>query len=72
MTPRKKKDGRGGPRPGSGRPRNADGKIHRTGVTIAVYFPLAVAARIRAAAVASEKSVSAWITEIISAHLDRE
>lgn len=70
--PRKKKDGRGGPRPGSGRPRNADGKIHRTGVTIAVYFPLAIAARIRAAAVASGKSVSAWVTEIVTAYLDRE
>ena len=64
-----KKDGRGGPRPGAGRPRNPDGKIHRAGVTVAVCLPPSLVDLVRAAAARNGQSVSAWVRDALEARL---
>jgi len=66
-----KKDGRGGPRPGAGRPRNADGKIHRRGVTVAVCLPPALVDLVRASAARNGQSVSAWVRDALEDRLDK-
>lgn len=66
-----KKDGRGGPRPGAGRPRNADGKIHRRGVTVAVCLPPALVDLVRASAARNGQSVSAWVRDALEERLER-
>lgn len=66
-----KKDGRGGPRPGAGRPRNADGKIHRRGVTVAVCLPPALVDLVRASAARNGQSVSAWVRAALEDRLNK-
>lgn len=56
-----KKTGRGGPRPGSGRPKSADG------VTIAVYLPTRTAEETRRHAADRGESVSQYVTEALDA-----
>lgn len=55
-----KKTGRGGPRPGSGRPKSADG------VTIAVYLPTRTAEETRRHAADRGESVSQYVTEALN------
>ncbi len=69
MTTAPKKDGRGGPRPGAGRPRNPDGKIHRAGVTVAVCLPPELVALVRTTAARNGQSVSAWVRDALEARL---
>lgn len=64
-----KKDGRGGPRPGAGRPRNPDGKIHRAGVTVAVCLPPELVTLVRTTAARNGQSVSAWVRDALEARL---
>lgn len=61
-----KKDRRGGPRPGAGRPRTADG------VTFAVYLPRETAAATREQAAEQEVSLSQYVTEAIEARIRKE
>ena len=55
---KKKKDGRGGARPGAGRPRNPRTVPH---VVLSVYLPRALDQRVRARVRQSGLSLSAWI-----------
>ena len=71
MTTAPKKDGRGGPRPGAGRPRNPDGKIHRAGVTVAVCLPPELVGLVRAAAARNGQSVSAWVRDALEERIER-
>lgn len=61
MTSAPKKDGRGGPRPGSGRPKSADG------VTIAVYLPTRTAEETRRHAADRGESISKYATKALNA-----